>query len=180
MPDSFLIVQKLKSGISFVTQEFAVKDRLVKNTLMEISYMSNAVLDELLVEVREYIGFLYKLSETLSTLDMLTSLATVSMNPDYVKPEFGDSLAIKQGRHPILDTMAVDIVANDIKADPLSRLHILTGPNMSGKSTYLRQVVLLSIMAQIGCYVPAQFARFRIPDRIFSRVSNRDCIQLFV
>ena len=51
---------------------------------------------------------------------------------------------------------------------------------MSGKSTYLRQVVLLSIMAQIGCYVPAQFARFRIPDRIFSRVSNRDCIQLFV
>jgi DNA mismatch repair protein MSH4 len=87
-----------------VTQEFFVKDRLVKNTLLEISHMSNAVLDELLVEVREYIGFLYKLSETLSTLDMLTSLATVSMSHDYVKPQFGDSLAIKQGRHPILDT----------------------------------------------------------------------------
>ena len=177
LPESFQRVQKLKSGISFVTQEFSVKDRLVKNTLLEISHMSNAVLDELLVEVREYIGFLYKLSETLSTLDMLTSLATVSMSHDYVKPQFGDSLAIKQGRHPILDTMAVDIVANDVIADPLSRLHVLTGPNMSGKSTYLRQVVLLSIMAQIGCYVPAQFATFRIPDRIFSRVSNRDCIE---
>lgn len=155
-----------------MTQEFSVKDRLVKNTLLEISHMSNAVLDELLVEVREYIGILYKLSETLSTLDMLTSIATVSMSHDYVMPEFGDSLAIKQGRHPILDTMAVDIVAN-VMADPLSRLHILTGPNMSGKSTYLRQVVLLSIKAQIDCYVPIQFATFRI----FSGVSNRDCFK---
>ena len=177
LPEEFLRVQKSKSGITFVTQEFSVKDRLVKNTLQEISIMSNAVLDELLVEVREYIGFLFKLSETISMLDMLASLATVSMSHNFTKPEFGDSFAIKQGRHPILDTMAVDIVPNDISADPLSRLHILTGPNMSGKSTYLRQVVLLSIMAQVGCYVPAQYAMFRIPDRIFSRVSNRDCIE---
>ena len=137
LSESFLRHQKLKSGISFVTQEFSVEDRLVKDTLMEISHMSNDVLVELLVDVREYVRFLYKLSETLSTLDMLTSLA---LSDDFVKPEFGGSLAIKQGRHPILDTMAV--------ANPLRSLHILTGPNMS--STYLRHVVLLSIMVQIG------------------------------
>ena len=95
-----------------------MKDRLVKNTLLEISHMSNAVLDELLVEVREYIGFLYKLSETLSTLDMLTSLATVSMSHDYVKPQFRDSLAIKQGRHPILDpVLQVPLGEGDIRGE---------------------------------------------------------------
>merc|ERR1719412_2694679 len=82
------------------------------------------------------------------------------MNPNYVCPEFGDEIAVRQGRHPILDTMSLDIVSNDIRADPFSRVHVLTGPNMSGKSTYLRQVILLCI-----------------PDRIFSRVSNRDCIE---
>jgi len=84
---------------------------------------------------------------------------------------------LRQSRHPILDTMPLDIVSNDIEADPFSRLHVLTGPNMSGKSTYLRQVVLLCIMAQMGSRVPAESALLRIPDRIFSRVSNRDCIE---
>ena len=163
-PVSFQQVQKLKSGISFVTQEFSVKDSLRKSTLLEISPIFNAVLDELLVEVREYIGFLYKLSETLPTLDMFTSLATVSMSYNYVKPEF-------------LDTIAKDIVASDVITDQLCRLYIPIRPNMSGKSTYLRQVVLLSIMAQIGYDVPAQLVTFRIPDRIFSRVFKRDCIE---
>jgi len=101
----------------------------------------------------------------------------VSMNQGYVCPEFGDEIAVRQSRHPILDTMPLDIVANDIQADPFSRLHVLTGANMSGKSTYLRQVVLICIMAQLGSRVPAESAMLRIPDRIFSRVSNKDCIE---
>ena len=140
LPDTFKRVQKNKNVITFLTLEFSVKDQLVKNTLREISTMSNCVLDELLVEVREHIGFLYQLSEALSSLDLLLSLATVSQGAGYVRPQFGDSMCVRQGRHPILDTMAVDVTNNDIFAEPLSRLHVLSGPNMSGKSTYLRQV----------------------------------------
>ena len=140
LPDYFQHIQKQKNQISFVTTEFAVKHQLVKNTLREISTMSNSILDELLAEVREYIGFLHQLSETLCSLDMLLSLASVSMAPGFCKPNFGDLICVRQGRHPILNTMPVEVIPNDIMADPLSRLHVLTGPNMSGKSTYLRQV----------------------------------------
>ena len=177
LPIEFQRIVKTKTGITFITQEFAVKDSIAKNSLEEVSKLSNAILNELLNEVREYIGFLYKLSETVATLDMLVAFANVSMQEDYIKPEFGDSLVIRGGRHPNLEQIDVDLTPNDTNVDCFSRLHILTGPNMSGKSTYLRQVVLLTIMAQIGCFVPAQFATFRITDRIFSRVSTKDCIE---
>lgn len=140
LPDAAQRVHKNRNVISFVTNDFLVKDQLIKNATKEISNISNALLDELLVEVREHIAFLYQLSETICNIDLLLSLAKVSMNQGYVCPEFGDEIAVRQGRHPILDTMPLDIVSNDIQADPFSRLHVLAGPNMSGKSTYLRQV----------------------------------------
>ena len=177
LPEEFFRISRSKTGVTFVTHDFAAKDSLAKDSLVEINKMSNAILNELLNEVREYIGFLYLLSDTLSSLDMLVSFANVSMTEDYIKPEFGDSLVIRGGRHPILERICVDATPNDTNVDTLSRLQILTGPNMSGKSTYLRQVLLLTIMAQVGCFVPAQFATFRITDRIFSRVTNRDSIE---
>ena len=144
LPECAQKVQKSRNIVSFVTTEFLVKDQLIKNAAREISSISNAILDELLVEVREHLAFLYQLSEAISNLDLIVSLAKVSMSPGFVCPEFGDEIAVRQGRHPILDTMPLDIVANDIRADPFSRVHVLTGPNMSGKSTYLRQVCLLA------------------------------------
>ena len=85
LPNTFLSVQVTKTAVSFIAQEFVVKDKLVRNTMEEISVMSNAVLDELLAEVREHIGFLYQLSENLSLLDLVRSLATVSMATGFVK-----------------------------------------------------------------------------------------------
>ena len=177
LPEEFIKIVKTKTGVNFVTHEFAAKASLANDSIVEINKMNNAILNELLNEVREYIGFLYLLSDIISDLDMLVSFANVSMTEDYIKPEFGDSLVIRGGRHPILERICVDVTSNDTKVDKLSRLQILTGPNMSGKSTYLRQVLLLTIMAQVGCFVPAQFATFRITDRIFSRVTNRDSIE---
>ena len=177
LPETFILQQKTKHLITFVTNELMVMDRFFQNTIVEISRMSNAIIDELITEIRGSIGFLYKLSETLCSLDLVMSLAEVSENPDFVCPEFGDSIEIRQGRHPILGQMPVEVTPNYVWATPESRLHVITGPNMSGKSTYLRQIVLLQIMAQVGCYVPAEYASFRIADRIFSRVSNRDSIE---
>ena len=118
---------KTKAGIYFVTKEFTEKDSLVKDSLDEIGRMSNAVLNELLNEVREYIGFLYLLSETIATLDMISAFADVSMSEQWTRPEFGDSLVIRGGRHPILEHMSCDLTPNDTNVDQLSRLHILTG-----------------------------------------------------
>ena len=126
LPDEFLRIVKNKAGITFVTQEFVVIDSLAKDSLVEISKMSNAILNELLSEVREYIGFLYSLSETIATLDMLVAFANVSMNEEFVKPEFGDSHVIRGGRHPILEKVRMDVTPNDTMLEPLSRLQVLT------------------------------------------------------
>ena len=142
----------LVKPVSFGTQESDVKDMLVNNTLFEISHMSNYVL----VDVREYTGLLFKLSETLSTLDILTYLATVSMSHDYVKPVFGYRPIIEQGIQPILDTMTVEIVANDTIADPLSRLHSSMPPTFLTQSRHLIPLVgteeIFYLYFHINCF----------------------------
>jgi DNA mismatch repair protein MSH4 len=90
---------------------------------------------------------------------MMASFADASSGPGYVKPKFGPIMLVRGAKHPILDKIDIpgDLVGNDILASPLeANFHVLTGPNMSGKSTYLKQIVLLQIMAQIGCFIPAE------------------------
>ncbi|GLG94086.1 DNA mismatch repair protein spellchecker 1 [Gryllus bimaculatus] len=140
--------------------------------------MSNVVIFKLLVDIRDHIGCLYKLCENIAYLDMLVSFARASALPNFVMPKFGDTLDVKGSHHPILEFInPSEPVANDIFSSVHSNVHIITGPNMSGKSIYIRQVVLLQIMAQIGCYVPAVDATFRISDRIFTRIGFDDSIE---
>jgi len=102
---------------------------------------------------------------------------TISTKPvdRYTRPEFTDDgpMAINAGRHPILETLRTDFVPNDIFLSEASNMVLIMGPNMSGKSTYLQQICLTVILAQIGCYVPAQFASLRVVDRIFTRIGNK-------
>uniref|UniRef100_A0A3P8UD85 MutS homolog 4 n=1 Tax=Cynoglossus semilaevis TaxID=244447 RepID=A0A3P8UD85_CYNSE len=119
--------------------------------LREIFHISYVVICQLLNTIREHIHCLYKLSDAVSMLDMLLSLANACTLSDYVRPEFTDTLAIKQGRHPILERMAgQQPVSNNSYISEGSNFVIITGPNMSGKSTFLKQVALCQIMAQIG------------------------------
>ncbi|KAK3734853.1 hypothetical protein QZH41_017561, partial [Actinostola sp. cb2023] len=149
-----------------------IMDR-IKESLNEIYLMANVVVSELLREIRDCIGCLYKLGELVSSLDLLTSFSHLCTLSDYVRPEFTDTLAIKQGRHPILDKILPESpVPNNVYAADGTNFFILTGPNMSGKSTYLKQLALVQIMAQMGSYVPAEYASFRIADQIFSRIAN--------
>ena len=95
-----------------------------------------------------------------------------------IRPEFTDTLAIRQGRHPILDKILQDSpVPNNTYAADGSNFVIVTGPNMSGKSTYLKQIALLQIMAQIGSFVPAEYASFRITRQLFTRIGSDDDIE---
>ncbi|KAM9008645.1 mutS protein homolog 4 isoform 4-T4 [Ara ararauna] len=133
---------------------------------------------KLLNEVYEHIHCLYKLSDIVSMLDMLLSFAHACTLSNYVRPEFTDTLAIKQGWHPILEKIAVEKpVPNNTYLTEGNNFVIITGPNMSGKSTYLKQIALCQIMAQIGSYVPAEYCSFRIAEQIFTRIGMDDDIE---
>lgn len=178
LPRSFLQPQQFKNVISFTTEEIVQADQRSQEALREITVMSNRIIQSLLGSIRESIGCLYKLSESISTLDLVLSLTSVSMRDEFVRPTFGPLLAIREGRHPILIAMGgKEVVGNDATATAEANFHLLTGANMSGKSTFLRQLVLLQVTAQIGCYVPAESANFRLADAIFSRIGTGDSIE---
>uniref|UniRef100_A0A453B4H7 DNA mismatch repair proteins mutS family domain-containing protein n=1 Tax=Aegilops tauschii subsp. strangulata TaxID=200361 RepID=A0A453B4H7_AEGTS len=123
------------------------------------------------------------LAEVLCLLDMIVNsfAYTISTKPvdRYTRPEFtGDGpMAINAGRHPILESLHTDFVPNNIFLSEASNMVLVMGPNMSGKSTYLQQICLIVILAQVGCYVPAQFASLRVVDRIFTRIGTGDNVE---
>ncbi|KAK2983002.1 hypothetical protein RJ640_012877 [Escallonia rubra] len=135
-------------------------------------------LEALMDAIREDVSVLTLLAEVLCLLDMIVNsfAHTISTKPvdRYTRPEFSVNgpLAIDAGRHPILESIHNDFVPNNIFLSEASNMVIVTGPNMSGKSTYLQQVCLIIILAQIGCYVPARFATIRVVDRIFTRMGS--------
>ncbi|XP_068717074.1 mutS protein homolog 4-like [Montipora capricornis] len=178
LPGEFLKTVKARSVVSFTTVDLIKLNDRIKESLNEIYLMTNVVVSELLSEIREHVGCLYKLAELVSVLDMLVSFAHLCTLSNYVRPEFTDTLAIKDGRHPILDKILPEPpVANNTYCTEGSNFILITGPNMSGKSTYLKQIALLQVMAQIGCHVPAEYASFRAADQIFSRIGSDDDIE---
>nr|POF05538.1 dna mismatch repair protein msh4 [Quercus suber] len=137
----------------------------------------------LLDTIREDVSVLTLLAEVLCLLDMIVNsfAHTISTKPvdRYTRPEFTDNgpMAIDAGRHPILESIHNDFIPNNIFLSEASNMVIVMGPNMSGKSTYLQQVCLTVILAQIGCYVPARFSTFRVVDRIFTRMGTVDNLE---
>ena len=182
LPKTFLRPQITKNTVFFTTLEMINADRQSQETLTSISLMSNIILTDLLLQLRTTIGSLYRLSDGLSTLDFLASLAEFSSQPGFVRPTFGaDKLRVSAGRHPILEHLVADreeVIANDVEAVAhVANFNLLTGSNMAGKSTYLKMIILMQILAQSGGFVPAKEAEFRVCDTIFSRVGTSDNIE---
>lgn len=131
-----------------------------------------------MTDVRSEIHPLFKISEGIAMLDMLSAFAQLVTTHDYVQPEFTDTLAIKAGRHPVHEKVHDDkFIPNDVYATEQNRFQIITGCNMSGKSTYIRSIALMTIMAQVGCFVPAQYASFPIMHQMFARTSSDDSME---
>ncbi|KAG0750228.1 hypothetical protein G6F57_002285 [Rhizopus arrhizus] len=171
LPENFINVIKKRKVLQFTTLE--LKNSRMNESLAEVYLMSDKTISELLQLFRENINFLYKASEAIAILDMLASFASNRLSYNYIRPDFSGTLAIKSGRHPILDhILTFPLVPNDTFASLSSSFQIITGPNMSGKSTYLRQIALLNIMAHVGSFVPAEYASFRLCDQILSRLAN--------
>ncbi|CAO3606962.1 unnamed protein product [Cunninghamella echinulata] len=174
-PSTFINITKKKKSIFFSTLELLQKNSRVDESLAEIYMMSDRTVNEILQSFRSDIDILYKSSESIAVLDLLVSFATSCMKSKKVRPEFTDTLAIKSGRHPILETTLIskdDLVCNDTYASISSSFQIITGPNMSGKSTYIKQIALLTIMAHTGSFVPAEYASFSLCPQILSRLTN--------
>ncbi|KAM4872669.1 mutS protein homolog 4 isoform 2-T2 [Thomomys bottae] len=178
LPSEFIKISKVKNSYSFTSADLLKMNERCQESLREIYHMTYMIVCKLLGEIYEHIHCLYKLSDTVSMLDMLLSFAHACTLSDYVRPEFTDTLAIKQGWHPILEKISLEKpVANNTYITEGSNFLIITGPNMSGKSTYLKQIALCQIMAQIGSYVPAEYSSFRIAEQIFTRISTDDDIE---
>ncbi|XP_066588700.1 mutS protein homolog 4-like [Prorops nasuta] len=178
LPSEFIEVQKHRNSLYMTTSALLVLSQQCKVSCEEVHVMSNVLLTDLIEDIREHIGCLFQLSADVAELDLIISLAELSCMPNYVLPTFGPKLCLSDSMHPVMLSINEDRpVPNDVKASPGHNFHLITGPNMSGKSVYLKQIVLLQIMAQIGCYVPASSAEFRIADKIFCKISFCDDIE---
>lgn len=178
VPDRYIRKQTLANCERYITPELKEMEETIlgaEEKVIELEY-------QLFVEVRNYVASQTQRIQTaarvIATVDVLTSLAEVAVRNEYTMPIVDDSdvIEIKDGRHPVVELMVNErFVPNDTLLDRNdNRLAIITGPNMAGKSTYLRQVALIVLMAQIGSFVPASYARIGVVDRIFTRVGASD------
>lgn len=132
-------------------------------------------MQNLIEDICKEVSLLFKISEAIATLDMIAAFAHLVTIQDYTRPEITDVVAIKSGRHPIHEKIHKEkFIPNDTYAAQLSRFQIVTGCNMSGKSTYIRSIALMTIMAHIGCFVPADYASFPIIHQLFLRAATVD------
>ncbi|KAI5720697.1 hypothetical protein M8J77_010482 [Diaphorina citri] len=180
LPPLFINVQLNKSRtlVTMTTEEIIFMNQRIKSALDEVHSMTNLIIRDLLKKAHEHMSCIYKLCEHIAELDLIVSLAQVSSSNNYVQPSFGSKMNVKNARHPLLDfILPSEPVANDILCTRWKNFHIITGPNMSGKSVYIKQVALLQIMAQVGCYVPASLAEFRLADHIYTRIGFNDSIE---
>ncbi|KAJ3843139.1 muts domain V-domain-containing protein [Lentinula raphanica] len=179
LPKGFINVTLKKGKWQFSSMELKKMNARMQDALDETLILSDKIIQDLVTEILVSVGALYKASEAVALVDMLWAFAHSAIMHNYVRPEFTGTLAVKSGRHPILETVqsAGTLVPNDVFCDDSSSFQIIQGPNMSGKSTYLRQVALLSVMAMCGSFVPAEYASFRIHDALLTRLSNDDDLE---
>ncbi|KAL2883202.1 MutS protein msh4 [Colletotrichum sp. CLE4] len=150
----------------------------ITDSVAEVVMLSDKVIQDLIDNIRTQMQPLYRVCDSIALLDMIASFAQASSTYDWRRPEISDTLALKAARHPIMDkTMKGGFVPNDYYATEEHRFQVVTGCNMSGKSTYIRSISLLQIMAQIGCFVPVEYASFPIVHNIFARVTTDDNIE---
>lgn len=177
IPATYIEIQKLVNRKRFTTPELKALEAELFKAENEIDQVQAAVFDRVKKDVENYLSPLRQTAQALSYLDGLFGLANASYENNYVKPEFNDNnnIIIKNGKHPVIEqVLGSSFIPNDTNLVDQESVWIITGPNMGGKSTYLRQVAQIAIMAQCGAFVPASNASLPILDRIFTRIGSGD------
>ena len=179
VPDRYIRKQTLTTGERFITEELKNMENEIVGAQEKIVNIEYDMFVKIRDKIEENAKRLQIAANIIAKIDVLTSLATVANNMNYCKPEVDNSdiIDIKDGRHPVVEKIlsSGEFVPNDAYLNSnTNRLNIITGPNMAGKSTYMRQVALITLMAQIGSFVPASKAHIGIVDKIFTRVGASD------
>lgn len=189
VPEHFIRKQTTANAERYITADLKEQESAVLSASDKAIQLENDLFQSLRARITNHSAEILKTARALAELDTLSTFAEVAAHKGYTKPEVleEDILEIRAGRHPVVEDFSTHFVTNDIgltapAADDTTqrpvRLMILTGPNMSGKSTYLRQVALIVLMAQIGAYIPAESARIGLCDSIFARIGAKDELAL--
>ena len=179
VPEHYIRKQTLRNSERFITPELKEQEAKVLNAEDRIQTLEYELFCQIRDEVSKYTETVQKIGAALAMIDVLANFAYIASKYNYVKPTVAavDEIVIRDGRHPVVEQLFTQegFVPNDtlLNCDD-EQLHIITGPNMSGKSTYLRQTALIVLMAQLGCFVPAAAAKIGLVDRIFTRVGASD------
>ena len=180
VPEHYIRKQTLSNSERYITPELKKYEDTIINSKAKIEDLEYHLFKEVSRKVKEHRKILSKLAERLSYIDVMVSFAVNAIENDYVKPEMSEeySFEIVDGRHPVVEKLIgrTDYVSNDTIFTEKESFVVLTGPNMSGKSTYMKQIALISIMAQIGSFVPAGKARLSIIDKYLTRIGASDDI----
>jgi len=169
--------QTLANGERFISPELKEKEDMILNAEEKIIDLEYSLFMDIKNEVKTYVEDMRKTADNLSFLDVMVAFSIDSEKYNLVRPLLNENhdLEIIEGRHPVVEnTLKGSFVANDCKMNENICAYLITGPNMSGKSTYMRQIAITIIMAQIGCFVPCKYAKLPIIDKIFTRIGASD------
>ena len=183
VPDRYIRKQTLTNAERYITEELKSLENQILGAEERVISLEYNVFTKIREEISKNIKRLQRTSEVISTLDVISSFSQVAEDMNYCMPEVNNTgvIDIKNGRHPVIEKIlgAGSFVENDTYLDKdENRLSIITGPNMAGKSTYMRQVALITLMAQVGSFVPATTAKIGVVDKIFTRVGASDDLSM--
>ena len=183
VPDRYIRKQTLTNAERYITEELKSLENQILGAEERVISLEYNVFTKIREEISKNIKRLQRTSEVISTLDVISSFSQVAEDMNYCMPEVNNTgvIDIKNGRHPVIEKIlgAGTFVENDTYLDKdENRLSIITGPNMAGKSTYMRQVALITLMAQVGSFVPATTAKIGVVDKIFTRVGASDDLSM--
>jgi len=176
VPDDYERKQTLANAERYVTPELKSKEAMILGAEERITELEYELFTQVRNRVTEYVVQIQENARILAVLDVFQGLAKTALDQNYVCPEITDKsvIEIKDGRHPVIEALQSNFVPNDLSLTEDRRVILLTGPNMAGKSTYLRQTALIVILAQMGSFVPAREASIGVVDKIFTRIGAAD------
>jgi len=180
IPNNYRRTQTLKNAERFTTEELKQFEVEVLNALDNSLNLEKELYNQILLELNAYMQNLQLIAHAVATIDVLNNFAALAQQNNYVCPQLVDSetINIQGGRHAVIEKEVKNFIANDIELSAQTRFLLITGPNMGGKSTYMRQIALIVLLTYCGAFVPAQAATIGVVDRIFTRIGASDDLSL--
>ncbi|MFW6283715.1 MAG: DNA mismatch repair protein MutS, partial [Minisyncoccales bacterium] len=175
VPSDYVPTQTLANTQRYSKPELKEMESQIAGAEEKIAIMEQEIYSYVILEIKKLTKQFQELAKKIARLDVLCSNSYISQTYNYVRPEFSDTQTeVLGGRNPLVERFVTTYIPNDINFHEKEKVKIITGPNMSGKSTFLRQVALISIIAQAGFFVPAEYAKLKIYDRVFTRIGAHD------